>query len=125
MLGARQLLAPRLSLLLSFFRVLPRHVGTIQLMPPAAQANPAQIQFAIVSRASTRLEILGHKNLIVVPAVLLQRLLFDSIFHKAEPEIEPPSRMVLAHHAQLDQFNMLAGKFNHSLSQPLPYSGLS
>ena len=59
-------------------------------------------------------------NLVVVAAILLERILFNSPLHKPQSFIKPPRGFVVADHRQLDQFDGLTRNFNDRLDQPPP-----
>src|SRR5260370_24601753 len=63
------------------------------------------------------IKVLGHKDLVVVAAVLLKSLFLDSIFEETETGIQPTRLFIVADHHQLDQFDALASKIDDSLSQ--------
>jgi hypothetical protein len=73
-------------------------------------------------RNSTGVEVLRHKQLIGVATILLEGLLFEPIFQEAQTLIEPPRRLVVAHHRQLDQFDPGACKLDDGLDQSPPHS---
>src|SRR5262249_44825397 len=64
-------------------------------------------------------------DLIVVPAFVLQRVAFSSIFDEAEASIEPPRRFVAHHDTQLNQLDTQARKLDDRLDEPLRDAGPS
>jgi hypothetical protein len=63
-------------------------------------------------------EFLRHQDFVVIPAVMLQGVLFDPVFDKPETVIEPPRLFVAHHDAQLDQFDTRAGMSDNRLARP-------
>src|SRR5258708_35410455 len=61
------------------------------------------------------IKVLGHKDLVVVAAVLLKSLFLDSIFEETEIGIQPTRLFIVADH---HQFDALASKIDDGLSQP-------
>ena len=82
---------------------------------PSGFAQPySRVSFQI---SSISREVFRHQHLIVVAAVLLQRLALDSIFHKSQARIKPPCRFVLAHERPVATFPHAPA---HNQSQPPP-----
>jgi hypothetical protein len=63
-------------------------------------------------------ELLRHQDFVVVATALLERVQLDSIVQEPETRIEPPRRLVFFDHAELDQFDMPAGKIDDGFDQP-------
>ncbi len=82
---------------------------------PGGSRNLASASLLFLYRF--RPEVLRHENLVVVTSVLLQGLVFDSVFDEAQAGVEPSRRLVLAHDRQLKYFHLLARKIDHRLGK--------
>lgn len=80
---------------------------------PGASCNLASASLLFLFRF--RPEVLSHENLVVVASVLLQGVVFDSVFDEAQAGVEPAGRLVLAHDCQLKCLHLLARAIDHRL----------
>src|SRR6266853_7002023 len=88
-----------------------------------AYRGAIKVEFSASARNADRIPIrvwrkfLRHQDLVVILAVVFERVLFDPVFHKAEASIQPARLLVADHDAQLDQLDTWARKRDYRLDQ--------
>src|SRR5262249_54764194 len=66
-----------------------------------------------------------HQDLVVVMPALLQRVLLDAVFDKAETGVEPAGPVVVADDGELDQLDMLTRIVDDGFDELPPNPGIS